>query len=153
MSDQYRDKAVQSHPYLVPILFSPSLHYITVYSVQYFITCNTWIFIHWSDYVCFLQIMEYDMRRSNIPWKLYYSYFSVHFSPMSTSGGDKKKEEERNEKKMAGRYEPTIVCYNKHDHVMEVRTDRHNIIISSYSSCTVHYTCRYAGDFMLNVLV
>ena len=63
------------------------------------------------------------MRQTNKPWKLYDSKFSVHFSPISSSGKEEKEEEERKVRRVVERYEPTIVCYNRHDHVMEVRTD------------------------------
>ena len=71
--------------------------------------------------------MECDTRWTNEPWKLYDSKFSVHFPPMSSSGKDEKKKKERNVRRVVQRYEPTIVCYNEHDHAIEVRTDRNNL--------------------------
>ena len=78
---------------------------------------------------------------------MYDTRFSIHFSPTSSSGEDEEEQEMEQEGTVrraevnGGGYEPTIVCYNKHDSIMEVRTDNQlvrgtDILYISSLSCS-----------------
>ena len=77
--------------------------------------------------------MNYPSSQIIKPQKLYDRRFSVHFSPIPGPDKEEKKEEdeegeeERRVRKVVvngGSYDSTIVCYNTHDEVLEVRKDR-----------------------------
>ena len=54
--------------------------------------------------------MKCNLTQGNRTKRLYDQWFSVHFSYKG------------------GTYEPTIVCYNKHDRIIEVRTERQTVM-------------------------
>ena len=80
-----------------------------------------------------LQIVDYDHSQSHKPRKLYDTKFSTYFP-----SGDNSDTEREGEKSC----EPTIVCYNKRDSVLEVRTnkltDKHSHCCISLATHLVH---------------
>ena len=79
--------------------------------------------------------MDLNLSQDIKQQKLYCDRFSVHFSLIPSCGNDEGKEEREEEMVLMGRnhrnvevrggsYEPTIVCYNQRDHVLEVRKNR-----------------------------
>ena len=99
--------------------------------------------------------MEWDRSQTSNPWKALDCKFTVHFSLTSHTCKDSGKEEpERKVRRVTEKYEPTIVCYNRHDHVMEVkrRTDeRTDMQTDSLLFLFTYITCRYTRGSGLSV--
>ena len=78
--------------------------------------------------------MNYPSSQIIKPRKSYDRKFSIHFSSMLGSDKEEEKEDDdEGEEEMrlkrrkvvnGGSYDPTIVCYNTHDKVLEVKKDR-----------------------------
>ena len=86
--------------------------------------------IHYFDYFFSLQIVDYGSSQSHKPLKLYDTKFAAYLP--SSSMDDKDGEEDEEEEEEGSSCEPTIVCFNKNDSVLEVRTDSwycHSLLI------------------------